>query len=58
MLGFNFERVPVSGQQAKALQEKMQRIMQNNLNADDLNEIRQREKYLQSRKQYQVIWED
>lgn len=58
MLGFNFKRVPVSGQQAKALQEKMQRIMQNKLNADDLNEIRQRDMYLQSKKQYQVIWED
>lgn len=58
MLGFNFKRVPVSGEQAKLLQKKMKRIMHNTLNEEDRMEIERRKKYLQSKKQYNVVWEN
>lgn len=58
MLGFSFKRVPVSGIQAKLLQEKMKRIMHNTLNEEDRVELERRKRYLQSKKQYNVIWED
>lgn len=57
MLGFEFKRVPVSGDQAKSLQAKMNRIMHNALNEEDRMEIKRRERHLRSKKQYNVIWE-
>ena len=39
MLGIEFKRVPVTGPQAKELQEKIHRIMSRKLNDDDRREL-------------------
>ena len=56
MLGIEFKRVPVTGLQAKELQEKIHRIIRRNLNEEDKRELAAR-RALRHSIRHNISWE-